>query len=157
MTSNHFSNGKSEDHFSERKSDYIRFLCHDCHKKLSHDDVAGTDIPAGSEMEEGCVRCVIPETQIEFDLLPNPLYKCGCGRILFAMIPELFDCEECQYNYYNMITIVDDVLMMNGIEVVPRELDRVVDLAKASTPLVVVKRVKRPAVPSLFGLKEDNA
>jgi hypothetical protein len=98
--------------------DFMYFLCHDCHKKLTYEDVFNTEIPVGSELEEeNCVKCAIPNVQVEYDSLRNPLHKCKCGKIIFVYVPRLFSCFECESNYENMIYVISDVIQMNSFHI----------------------------------------
>lgn len=104
--------------------EFLYFLCHDCHKILTKDDVMGTDIPVGSELvEEGCVKCSHPSEVIEYDWLKNPLYKCKCEKLIFIVIPNLFQCNNCQANYESMIALVSDILTKNHVDLTIRVLD----------------------------------
>ncbi len=98
--------------------DFLYFLCHDCHKVLTFSESEGTGIPAGSEIDiENCPKCTTPFNQIDYDSLKNPLHKCRCGKLILAIVSELFECELCQHSYLNMVTTIVDVLMRNGIQV----------------------------------------
>ena len=99
----------------EQYSDWLTFLCHDCHKKLTYDDVEGTDVPVGSELlEEDCPKCIIPACEADPDWLKNPLHRCNCGKLIFITIPDLFKCSDCMQFYEEMLLTVVDVMQANG-------------------------------------------
>lgn len=104
--------------------DFLYFLCHDCHKVLTFSEAEGTGLPAGSEIEQdGCPKCEVPFNQINYDMLKNPLHKCKCGKIIFAVVPELFECEQCLHNYESMLLSISDVASRNEVTIdVVREL-----------------------------------
>lgn len=99
-------------------NDFLYFLCHDCHKVLTFSEAEGTGVPAGSEIEpEYCPKCDIPSTQVDYESLKNPLHKCRCGKLILAIVRELFECELCRYSYLSMVVTIADVLTRNEIAV----------------------------------------